>query len=101
MTVRDTAHEQPQLAAFRAQIDDVDHRLRELLADRRDLSQRIQALRGELGNAGVQPSREAEVAAGYIAALGDHGHDIAAAVLLVCRGAVPDSPAGRGTGEAG
>jgi chorismate mutase len=97
MTVNDTAWTQQQLAALRAQIDVVDDRLRELLGDRRDLSQRIQALRAELGNAGVQPSREAEVAAGYVSALGGHGHEVAEAVLLLCRGAVPSRPAGPGT----
>jgi len=98
MTVSGTPGTEQQLAVLRAQIDVVDDRLRELLADRRDLSRRVQALRAELGNAGVQPSRESEVTAGYVAALGSHGNEVAEAVLLLCRGPAPSRPAGLGAG---
>lgn len=76
--------------ALRSEIDRLDECVRDLLLERRDLSRRIQALRAGAGNAGVQPSREAAVIAGYVDVLDEHGRHVAEAVLRLCRGAVDD-----------
>lgn len=86
-----SAQGSPGLEELRAGIDQVDRELQRLVARRRELSNRIQALRLGGGGGRYDPSREDQVVASYIAALGPDGADLAGAVLRLCRG--PAGPA--------
>jgi len=82
---------------LRAAVDQVDRELQRLVARRRELSNRIQALRLGRGGERYDATREEQVVASYVAALGPEGADLAAAVLRVCRGQAgpgPDSDSG-------
>jgi len=80
-----------ELRELRAGVDQVDRELQRLVARRRDLSNRIQALRLGRGGGRYDATREQQVVVSYVAALGPDGAELAAAVLRVCRG-----PAGPG-----
>jgi chorismate mutase len=77
---------------LRAGVDQVDRDLQRLVARRRELSNRIQALRLGRGGGRYDATREEQVVASYVAALGPEGADLADAVLRLCRG--PAGPAG-------
>ena len=81
----------PGVKELRAGIDQVDRELQRLVARRRELSNRIQALRLGGGGERYDAGREEQVVASYVAALGPDGADLASAVLRVCRG--PAGPA--------
>ena len=74
------------VVALRARIDELDSRLLELVSERREVSREIQALRTAAGDTTVSPAREQQIRQAYADALGEHGADLAAAVLVVCRG---------------
>jgi chorismate mutase len=74
---------------LRAGVDRVDRELQELVARRRELSNRIQALRLDRGGGRYDAIREEQVVASYVAALGPEGADLAGAVLRLCRGPAP------------
>jgi len=74
------------VTALRARIDELDARLLEVVAERRAVSHEIQALRRAAGDTTVSPAREQQIRQSYAEALGEHGPDLADAVLVVCRG---------------
>jgi chorismate mutase len=88
-----SADEPAGLEALRAAVDGLDHELRALVARRRELSNRIQALRLGRGGGRYDAGREQAVVDAYVAALGPEGADLAEAVLRVCRGPVGPGPA--------
>lgn len=67
-------------------IDDIDGRLLDLLARRREVSTQIQQLRVAGGGSRVEHSRENAVIRRWVDALGDGGAELALAVLAHCRG---------------
>ncbi|MDM4719727.1 chorismate mutase [Micromonospora sp. WMMA1363] len=69
----------------RAQIDDLDLRIIDLLRLRREVSHRIQQARLQAGGPRIDPGREAEIAQVYHSFFGEDGDDVAAVVLRVCR----------------
>ncbi len=71
---------------LRAGVDQVDRELQRLVVLRRELSNRIQALRLDRGGGRYDTTREEQVIASYVAALGPEGADLAGAVLRLCRG---------------
>jgi chorismate mutase len=75
------------IAEGRQLIDDIDARLRALLANRRDLSGQIQALRAIEGGPRIEHARENEIIAAWADQLGPRGVEIVMAVLTLCRGA--------------
>ena len=77
---------------LRAAVDQVDRELQRLVARRRELSNRIQALRLGRGGERYDATREEQVVASYVAALGPEGADLAGAVLRVCRGQAGHGP---------
>lgn len=85
-----SAESSPGVEELRAGIDQVDQELQRLVARRRELSNRIQALRQGGGGGRYDARREEQVVASYVAALGPDGADLAGAVLRLCRG--PASP---------
>jgi chorismate mutase len=89
-----SAEGRPDVEQLRAGVDRVDRELQRLVARRRELSNRIQALRLGGGGGRYDATREERVVASYVAALGPDGADLAAAVLRFCRG-----PAGPGPGS--
>lgn len=76
------------VTAGRAGIDAVDAELVRLVGRRVAISREIQAARRAAGGGTLEPGREEVVVRRYADALGEHGADLARAVLLVCRGAV-------------
>jgi len=74
------------VADGRAQIDDIDDRLLQLLTERRTVSKQIQQLRVEAGGSRVEHTRENAVIRRWAEALGDSGPELALAVLAHCRG---------------
>jgi chorismate mutase len=80
------AEEAAGLERLRAGVDQVDRELQRLVARRRELSNRIQALRLGRGGGRYDATREEQVVASYVAALGPEGADLADAVLRLCRG---------------
>jgi chorismate mutase len=73
---------------LRAGIDEVDARLQQLAARRRQLSNQIQSLRVRGGGVRYDADREQRVVDAYVAVLGPDGADFAEAVLRLCRGPV-------------
>jgi chorismate mutase len=88
-----SAGEPAGLDALRAGVDQLDRDLQALVARRRELSNRIQALRLGRGGDRYDAGREQEVIDAYVAALGPEGAALAEAVLRVCRGPVGPGPA--------
>jgi chorismate mutase len=86
-----SAEGRPEVEELRAGVDQVDRDLQRLVARRRELSIQIQALRLGRGGGRYDTTREEQVVASYVAALGPDGADLAEAVLRICRG-----PAGQG-----
>ncbi len=76
------------VAEGRQLIDEIDAAIRDLVAQRVDISRQVQALRKADGRPGIQHGRENEIIGHYVETLGDPGVDIAMAVLTLCRGRV-------------
>jgi chorismate mutase len=74
------------VADGRARIDMLDGALLALLAERRQVSTRIQQLRVDAGGSRVEHSRENAIVRRYAEALGDGGAELGLAVLGHCRG---------------
>jgi len=71
---------------LRMQIDALDQAIVRLVAERAQLSQRIQTARMNAGGTRVELGRERVILDAYRAALGPQGPGLADAVLGVCRG---------------
>lgn len=88
------------IAGLRSRIDTVGAEISRLVAERRELSHRIQRIRLADGGPRTQLGRENEVIAGYTGRLGTSlGASLAHLLLTDCRGALPaagrDGDAGR------
>ena len=70
----------------RAKLDAIDSSIIELLAQRRQVSKQVQALRVEAGGSRVEHSRENAIIRRWSEALGESGVELAMAVLNHCRG---------------
>ena len=77
------------LGEWRADIDDFDAQIIELVAQRQAVSKRIQEWRMANGGGPIDRTREEQVLVSYEAQLGIGGRELAAAVLDCCRPA-PD-----------
>ncbi len=71
---------------LRGDIDAIDAAIGRLVAERAELSVRIQAARMNAGGTRVELGRERVIFEHYRAALGHDGPNLAEAVLRVCRG---------------
>ena len=71
---------------LRMQIDALDQAIVRLVAERAQLSQRIQTARMNAGGTRVELGRERVILDAYRTALGPQGPHLADAVLGVCRG---------------
>jgi chorismate mutase len=74
------------VATGRERLDEIDSRLLELLAERRQVSREVQQLRIDAGGSRVEHSRENAIIRRWVDVLGDSGADLALAVLAHCRG---------------
>jgi chorismate mutase len=74
------------IPVLRTQIDALDEAITRLVAERAQLSSRIQAARMNAGGTRVELGRERVILETYRAALGPNGPALADAVLQVCRG---------------
>ena len=74
------------VGTLRRQIDALDAAIARLIAERAQLSRRVQAVRAEAGGTRVVLSRERAIHQRYRAVLGSAGSAVAEAVLRVCRG---------------
>jgi chorismate mutase len=74
------------IATLRAHIDALDTAIVRLVAERAELSRRVQATRMNSGGTRVELGRERVILDAYRAALGTNGPALADAVLQVCRG---------------
>lgn len=72
---------------LRGQIDALDTAIARLVAERAQLSQRIQTARLNAGGTRVELGRERAIVDHYRTNLGSAGSALAEAVLRVCRGA--------------
>jgi chorismate mutase len=77
------------IGAERARIDAIDDAILDLLQQRRDASQRIQALRTSAGGARVEHARENAILRHWTERLGPVGGELALDVLALCRGRRP------------
>jgi chorismate mutase len=77
------------IPALRDQIDAIDRAITQLVAERAQLSRRVQAARMNAGGTRIELGRERVILDTYRGALGPDGPSLADAVLRVCRGAVP------------
>ncbi len=73
---------------LRGQIDALDTAISRLVAERAQLSRRIQTARMNAGGARVELGRERAILHHYRTSLGSEGAALAEAVLRVCRGAL-------------
>jgi chorismate mutase len=76
------------IPALRDQIDAIDRAITQLVAERAQLSRRVQAARMNAGGTRIELGRERVILDTYRGALGADGPSLADAVLRVCRGAV-------------
>ena len=72
---------------MRGQIDALDTAIARLVAERAQLSRRIQSARMNAGGTRVELGRERAILSHYRTRLGNEGAALAEAVLRVCRGA--------------
>jgi len=72
--------------AMRGQIDALDTAIARLVAERAQLSQRIQSARMNAGGTRVELGRERAILNHYRTRLGSEGPSLAEAVLRICRG---------------
>jgi chorismate mutase len=75
------------ITMLREQIDALDAAIIQLVAERAQVSRRIQTARMNAGGTRVELGRERTVLATYRSGLGPDGASLADAVLQVCRGA--------------
>ena len=75
------------IGAIRGQIDALDLAIVRLVAERAQLSRRIQSARMLAGGARVELGRERAILGHYRSRLGAEGAALAEAVLRICRGA--------------
>jgi chorismate mutase len=75
------------IASMRVQIDALDTAIVRLVAERAQLSRRIQSARMNAGGTRVELGRERAILNHYRSGLGNEGAALADAVLRVCRGA--------------
>ncbi|OAA25052.1 chorismate mutase [Frankia sp. EI5c] len=73
----------------RQMIDDIDARIRALVATRKEVSRQVQALRASEGGPRVEHGRENSIITSWADELGPRGAEIALAVLTLCRGNLP------------
>jgi chorismate mutase len=74
------------VATLRAHIDALDTAITRLVAERVELSRRVQTARMNAGGTRVELGRERVILDAYRAALGPDGPTLAEAVLQICRG---------------
>ncbi|MDQ1721214.1 MAG: chorismate mutase [Pseudonocardiales bacterium] len=74
------------IGAMRGQIDALDTAIARLVAERAQLSRRIQSARMNAGGTRVELGRERAILGHYRNRLGSEGAALAEAVLRVCRG---------------
>ncbi|HEV2888722.1 MAG TPA: chorismate mutase [Jatrophihabitans sp.] len=74
------------IGTMRGQIDALDTAIARLVAERAQLSRRIQAARMNAGGTRVELGRERAILGHYRSRLGAEGGPLAEAVLRVCRG---------------
>jgi chorismate mutase len=74
------------IQTMRGQIDALDAAIARLVAERVQLSHRVQAARMNAGGTRFELGRERDILAGYRKALGSDGPALAESVLRVCRG---------------
>lgn len=86
-SVDDTPSAADAIPALRDQIDAIDRAITRLVAERAQLSRRVQAARMNAGGTRIELGRERVILDTYRAALGTDGPLLADAVLRVCRGA--------------
>lgn len=86
MTASTTVSTVTSVEDGRALLDDIDRRLMQLLAERREVSTQVQQLRVQAGGSRVEHSRENAIIRRWVEALGDSGAELALAVLAHCRG---------------
>jgi chorismate mutase len=72
---------------LRGQIDALDTAIARLVAERAELSRRIQTVRVNAGGTRIELGRERAILDHYRASLGVAGASVAEAVLRACRGA--------------
>ena len=72
--------------AMRGQIDALDTAIARLVAERAQLSQRIQSARMNAGGTRVELGRERAILNHYRTRLGSEGPSLGEAVLRICRG---------------
>ena len=77
----------PGIGTMRGQIDALDTAITRLVAERAQLSRRIQSARMGAGGTRVELGRERAILDRYRSTLGTEGAVLADAVLRVCRGA--------------
>jgi chorismate mutase len=75
------------ISTLRGQIDALDTAISRLVAERAQLSRRIQAARINAGGTRVELGRERAILDHYRSTLGSNGGSLGEAVLRVCRGA--------------
>lgn len=75
------------IETMRGQIDALDTAIARLVAERAQLSRRIQSARMNAGGTRVELGRERAILSHYRTSLGNEGAALAEAVLRVCRGA--------------
>ncbi len=83
----DTAADPTAVETMRGQIDALDTAIARLVAERAQLSRRIQSARMNAGGTRVELGRERAILNHYRTNLGNEGAALAEAVLRVCRGA--------------
>jgi chorismate mutase len=74
------------IPTLRAQIDALDSAIMRLVAERAELSRRVQTARMNGGGTRVELGRERVILDAYRTTLGPQGPHLADAVLQVCRG---------------
>jgi chorismate mutase len=74
------------IPTLRSQIDALDTAIMRLVAERAELSRRVQTARMNAGGTRVELGRERVILDAYRSALGPQGPGLAEAVLQVCRG---------------
>ena len=79
--------DQGGIGTMRGQIDALDTAIARLVAERAQLSRRIQTARMSAGGTRVELGRERAILDHYRSTLGTEGAALADAVLRVCRGA--------------
>jgi monofunctional chorismate mutase len=83
----DIGTDQSAIDTLRGQIDALDTAIARLVAERAQLSRRIQSARMNAGGTRVELGRERAILNHYRTSLGSEGAALAEAVLRVCRGA--------------